>query len=636
MIIKIDDSNRASYINLFTEAYQKLVENGVITEVNDAGRFTSLEELFNYIEELVQLDKTYYIKLPLDEPALAIDANTRTITVPANFAKCAAVQSDQIAETVIFTIDRFYDYMDLMNAQVWVQWIAPNKDGSSREGATFIELKDIDSLPGKIRFGWPLDADITAVPGKVQFAVRFFIKENIDGKEKVVYSLNTLPAVLTVQAALQPELNDEHTINRPNSLFGYAVRNNKYPGQGVAAPQVPTFAAPGMNLPINATLTNDTLTLMAQAVVGDAGMVSYEWYYTSVDGNTTRPCKAYVDENGTSHDAFGTIGVAYKKTDAKKRVLSDDYYSVNGTLEKDAEGNYLDVYYYKPEDAAAFIIYNGNVENADVDLYEKYTTYTVPTTGPVTGTYQVKAVNKIYPNESQPVGSQPCRLISPSDVNITKDLPAYAVMDPNAKLTISAGKLAEDPSELSYYWQMTDNIAEDMEIIADAASLAYVATAPGWYQVGVTSNLNRETREVLSSICKVTNLPKAPTVDYDKDKTTGDYDKDNDHSVNADPGDELVFAVKASVSDAGDASTYGENNLYSEGLTYKWYLSKTDSMIYEAEITAEDISGGAIDEPMIKVILQEDAKDAPYRYTCKVTNHLSGETATTAIDFRAS
>jgi hypothetical protein len=36
---------------------------------------------------------------------------------------------------------------------------------------------------------------------------------------------------------------------------------------------------------------------------------------------------------------------------------------------------------------------------------------------------------------------------------------------------------------------------------------------PGWYSVEVISTLNREAKHQLSSVCKVTNMPKPPIVE---------------------------------------------------------------------------------------------------------------------------
>jgi hypothetical protein len=58
--------------------------------------------------------------VPLDEDPFIIDLNTRSITVPTSFSKCASVQTDMLAETIIFVVDRYFDYMDLANTEIYV------------------------------------------------------------------------------------------------------------------------------------------------------------------------------------------------------------------------------------------------------------------------------------------------------------------------------------------------------------------------------------------------------------------------------------------------------------------------------------------------------------------------------------
>jgi len=52
--------------------------------------------------------------------------------------------------------------------------------------------KDIESLPGKVIFGWPIYSKLTAAAGNVSFAVRFYTIEN----DKLLYSFSTLPATV--------------------------------------------------------------------------------------------------------------------------------------------------------------------------------------------------------------------------------------------------------------------------------------------------------------------------------------------------------------------------------------------------------------------------------------------------------
>ena len=105
-----------------------------------------------------------------------IDANSRVINVPASFNKQSIMQKDKIAETLVFTIDRFIDNMDLCNvSNIYIQWTAPNGQGGTREWATPAEFIDRESIPNKIKFGWIIDSVVTEFPGKVSFSATFFL-----------------------------------------------------------------------------------------------------------------------------------------------------------------------------------------------------------------------------------------------------------------------------------------------------------------------------------------------------------------------------------------------------------------------------------------------------------------------------
>ena len=52
--------------------------------------------------------------------------------------------------------------------------VEDKKNGiESVKGATHIEMIDLESEPGRIKFAWPLNDVITAVPGVVKFSIRF-------------------------------------------------------------------------------------------------------------------------------------------------------------------------------------------------------------------------------------------------------------------------------------------------------------------------------------------------------------------------------------------------------------------------------------------------------------------------------
>lgn len=669
MIIRIDN-DRDGYAKLFTQAYDLLLEKGKIEE-NSAGRLTSLEEFFAYIQEIIEYDRRYLIRLPIDEPTLTIDANKRTIDTSV-FTKTNTVQSDQIAEILVFSIDRYYDYKDLAdnNVQIWVQWTAPDGKGGFREGATYISLTDTETEKGKLRFGWPIDNEITEYPGTVQFAVRFFMKDDVldhdsAGNEitvnKIVYSLNTLPATLTIKSALQPELNDDVAVNRPEEFFRYAVRNSIYTGEDVVIPQVPTFEAPGSQLPMTATLKDNTLTLMAQAVTGDSGSIRYEWFYQGVNETFAKNCR---EEN------WGTIGTAYCISKVDRRIISDDYYNnsqVDATTAKDVYYSHVDA---DKNTVNAFKVYTDEVEyktSSDgtsmlvdkngLPLYEKYTTLTVPVEGNVTGIYTVKAYNtttikgKSY--ESAPRESRQCVLVSPTEVNIIEDLNEKAfilyekeegkeeLVKVPAEIKVILATKPEDNTVFNYAWYKADFREEESPQLLQKEEInKYDVTEPGWYKAVITADLNRQTNTGTSKWCKVTEMPKAPDLTITTPVDTTTSIKDNEMTINKDLGEVVTLSLSAIVekptgyeAKLGDAANTIED-LYSEGLSYSWTVQPGPDAQPRA-VTLEDIVDGDIEGNSISVnVLGDIGIFKPYVYTCTVFNHLNEKTASSEVIFQ--
>ena len=214
MIVSINQNNSDKYLNLFKEAYELLGLNN-----NEEGRFTSLAEYYGHMADLFATAEYKYVLLPLDEEAFYIDLNSRTINVPQSFSKCASVQNDQLAETIIFEVDRYFDFMDLSMTDIHVQWTIPEnkKDNVALyEGATLVEMIDL-SEAGKIRFAWPLNDSITKAAGPVNFSVRFSLVDSAT-PDKIYYSLNTTSATINVKPALQKTL-DRAKVESPNALF---------------------------------------------------------------------------------------------------------------------------------------------------------------------------------------------------------------------------------------------------------------------------------------------------------------------------------------------------------------------------------------------------------------------------------
>ena len=116
------------YSHLFSRAFEDLLgkqsEKNYLTEDEvKLGRFRGLDHYFAHMGDLFEVNPKY-IMLPIDEQTeglFVIDANTRKIDIPKPFSTYSGVQSDNMCEIVVFTIDRYFDYQDLADTNICVQ-----------------------------------------------------------------------------------------------------------------------------------------------------------------------------------------------------------------------------------------------------------------------------------------------------------------------------------------------------------------------------------------------------------------------------------------------------------------------------------------------------------------------------------
>ena len=182
-----------------------------------------LEQYLKSLDTLKSISPKY-VRLPLyedgheDEEIFEIDANARTIKVPASFKKNGVgVVSDQLAETVWFKINRYFDIKDFGKASeveelkdgdlhILIQWEAPDK----AKGASWAYAIDADTDPEYIYFGWALTADhLTAQAGNIKFAIRIMqYRDGDDENKEIIYSFATQAATVAVKPSLDFDLTD--------------------------------------------------------------------------------------------------------------------------------------------------------------------------------------------------------------------------------------------------------------------------------------------------------------------------------------------------------------------------------------------------------------------------------------------
>lgn len=525
------------------------------------GRFLSLDGYFAHMQELVLADPVFTM-IPSDEEPFVIDANARTISIPAAFNKCAGVVGDDMCEIVTFTIDRYFDYVDLATANICVQW--STSDG---EGISHIGLRDLETVSGKIRFGWPLTKELTSKAGPVTFAVRFFMK---DEEDKFVYLLNTLSTTITIRSSLNIT-NPDVTEDDIASLFGKFVQNSNNPTYPTPAP-VYFNNNPGLNLLPQAKIDDkDQLIMKAQAVVSDNGHIVYNWYFKEnarPEADTVAYNKETVYDENAKYYVYNIVTGEYEEAWPNETNFDEGTYYTKYTLigEKitDAHSDYKISEVYEPIDTPVARVgseqYFIKVSEDDepkayelvttlelpqqTQLYERYTELEIVPGGSseITGLYWVGASNYVgddklvvndpnYPEEGKiyainhtpEVTSVRCYVPTPDNVNITTDLPDDLFMDVQADDTLKATlKIAatEDSGlpERTYSWYLNPNAkkygVEDPEI-SEVDKAEFDITDPnkaGWYYVTIDSKLNRKEQNATSKICRVIEHTKAPVL----------------------------------------------------------------------------------------------------------------------------
>lgn len=226
MITKETSSNKSEYQKLYDKVSQVLNSEYVSDEdkkilgetlkLTDDGKFsvTSIDEYFSVLEILAKVVKTvvsnnkgYDAKLyndklfiiPFGENDFVIDANSRKIGVPQEFARNGVgVEGDHFVESLYFTIDRYFDTTDFAQSNIMaiVEWINANGEKCYSPAWTKI-LSDDDE---KLIIGWVLTDKATKKAGIIKFSIRLY---SLDEKGKLESSF----ATLVTNVVINPSMN---------------------------------------------------------------------------------------------------------------------------------------------------------------------------------------------------------------------------------------------------------------------------------------------------------------------------------------------------------------------------------------------------------------------------------------------
>lgn len=455
----------------------------------------TLEQYFSNIEQLIATENgKYFTILPTDEEYFEINANSRVITVPEDFRKNGlGVKGDQIAEVVYFEIDRYFDIMDLNNTQIFIQW----KNPENVTGVSIPWVKDLDTHTDKLIFGWPIDHEITAGAGSLQFSVRFvqFDSDDVDTR-KAIYSLSTLTATVTINPSIT-EIDESQLIasESVNEMIRGRIKNTTTNTNDDIETKPPVFLEDCFD-PLFTNIAEGNCLILDEVKL-DADNPSYSFegraYLTTTWGELKYGLSTS-NENYLAPNNKVTTEIVYK--DAYGKIYNDQagYYNSNGealevnTNDVNAMTGLFSVEktYYQPicvatVDKAGKYFFAANAYYNSLNNYKVYSKgYIIP--GPGTSTISTNNI-----------------------INFVRE---DGFNNDNIVVTNT-----DTLTDLTYIWKKKVNDEFKAIALEPATTINYVPETEGSYQVTVKATRNNETNEVNSNELFVYNRAIAPELE---------------------------------------------------------------------------------------------------------------------------
>lgn len=136
------------------------------------------------------------LNIPADENVYNVDLNARTIDTPLFLS----TETDHVAETVFFAVDRYFETYDLAESTCLIQYI--NAKG---EGYVYVvPVYDLESYAdeGKMLIPWVIQGNATAAPGTIQYAIRFYHLNKVETLEGEKYEIDFIVNTQTASSKI--------------------------------------------------------------------------------------------------------------------------------------------------------------------------------------------------------------------------------------------------------------------------------------------------------------------------------------------------------------------------------------------------------------------------------------------------
>ena len=174
---------------------------------------TYTDEFQSFLARVQAQYGTTLAEIPMDEPRIDIDLDSREIKInESEYNDFLCVATDHRSQTIYFEVDRYFEDVDLFNCTCIIEYI--NAGNHPRLypvtlKTLYNKLEEDGTFSPKMILAWNIGSEATIYPGIIKFAFNFY-KTIYDVDEylrpincKIIYSLNTKPAVGTIVAPLE-------------------------------------------------------------------------------------------------------------------------------------------------------------------------------------------------------------------------------------------------------------------------------------------------------------------------------------------------------------------------------------------------------------------------------------------------
>ena len=182
---------------------------------------TSAKEYLARLQEIRNENlHTETLYIPSDELVYAVDLDARTIDTPVFLS----TETDHVAETVFFCVDRYFETYDLAESTCVIQYI----NAKNEPYIYVVPVYDLESYAeyGKMLIPWVIQGHATEAAGTIKYAIRFYRLHKIERPEGTIgdeYEFDYIINTQVAQSKILKGMGATFLENAPNPLAEIAA-----------------------------------------------------------------------------------------------------------------------------------------------------------------------------------------------------------------------------------------------------------------------------------------------------------------------------------------------------------------------------------------------------------------------------